>query len=602
MEKDQIPVDKNGTVITGTVLVILLLAQHTLFSRFFPMDGEGLGGDYAMHLPNLLSGLFWFMQNGWLSQPWFSPAQCGGVPFMGDMNVLYYSLPQYLTFVMMPVAAIYATFIIFSALGFIGFYLLARRRYGIGMWPALVGGALFMFNGFFIYRMVIGHLTFHAFMLTPFMVLALLHGINERNPIKRHLIPVLGAGAILAYMFHSGMVHAIPPVLLAVAVMFLIHAIIYEWRWLPWGQLAVAGFFALALSAIKLAAALGVMMAFPRDFYSLPGIEGLAATAWIAMKSVFWLPAVDEARPLLRDLQWTLNRHEFEYGITPIPLIIILERLYYALTGKVMLSLDGRRLGMAVTAVLLMTLPVCLNWYTPGWNGFLKELPFFGSSSTLVRWFSAYIPVFILLAILSLERLPQSAASKRNASIVLILSIAGINWAVNKDSYEQQLYDGRPIIRAYQQAQGSGHVLPIGGQAMAITAEGMPSMPIDRNNAMAIGLSQLNCYQPIFGYRLEALPGRPLTPGPAMMAGNDGLNVKNPACYAYAGENQCQPGDNFSSEQATEAKQFLAYRSYDFKVPWWQTAANWISLTTLVLMLMGVLLILTSRKTAYRDK
>jgi hypothetical protein len=54
---------------------------------------------------------------------------------------------------------------------------------------------------------------------------------------------------------------------------------------------------------------------------------------------------------------------------------------------------------------LLGCVPILLNWYYEPWNASLKTLPYFGSSSILLRWFAAYIPIVVLFAALAVDAL-----------------------------------------------------------------------------------------------------------------------------------------------------------------------------------------------------
>src|SRR5213080_1554820 len=92
-----------------TALTGLVAIHAMIFLPLIPASGKGLGGDYKLHLPNLLAGYFHGLTNGPLSVPWFSPAKCGGVPFLADLNVGYYSLPQGLSFIVDPLAAVRLT-------------------------------------------------------------------------------------------------------------------------------------------------------------------------------------------------------------------------------------------------------------------------------------------------------------------------------------------------------------------------------------------------------------------------------------------------------------------------------------------------------------
>jgi hypothetical protein len=116
-------------------------------------------------------------------------------------------------------------------------------------------------------------------------------------------------------------------------------------------------------------------------------------------------------------------------------------------------------------------------------------------------------------------------------------------------------------------------------------------MPLNRNDSMIDGASQLSCYQPMFGYRLERMPVGVLRPGPALAEAADGvLNVKNPACYVFPLENRCVPGDHFATAQRAEAERFLQYEPFEFVSGALQSVADAVTLGTLALLLIAALL------------
>jgi hypothetical protein len=57
---------------------------------------------------------------------------------------------------------------------------------------------LFLFNGFYAYRIIIGHLTFHPIMLVPWLAFVLLPGRRPRTFADGAVAAVIG-GALLAY-------------------------------------------------------------------------------------------------------------------------------------------------------------------------------------------------------------------------------------------------------------------------------------------------------------------------------------------------------------------------------------------------------------------
>jgi hypothetical protein len=233
---------EDGTALAWAAMGLAFAAWLWIFLPLIPADGHGLGADYSLHLPNLLAGYFLYRESGLLVLPWFSPGQCGGVPFLADLNVGFYSLPQFLSFVVDPLVAVRATFVVFAALGGVGFYVLARRSFALSPAASAVAAVLFLFNGTFAYRMAIGHLTFHPVMLAPWMALCLLRG---------NALGAIVAGALFAYSFQAGMIHATLPIAFAGAAVILVHGIRNGQSRRPWTAFAGAVVVAGALSASR---------------------------------------------------------------------------------------------------------------------------------------------------------------------------------------------------------------------------------------------------------------------------------------------------------------------------------------------------------------
>ena len=67
----------------------------------------------------------------------------------------------------------------------------------------------------------------------------------------------------------------------------------------------------------------------------------------------------------------------------------------------------------------LLVIPLALNIYEPRWNAFLKELPYFRNSSNLLRFFSTYIPVLIVVAAIALDRVKFPAALTSSGAVLI---------------------------------------------------------------------------------------------------------------------------------------------------------------------------------------
>lgn len=559
-------------------LGVLYLVHAAIFLPFLPAANGTVGHDYGLHFPNLLTGYYWVLQNGLFAIPWFSPGQCGGFPYFPDPNVAYFSVPQVLVPFVSPMRAVQLAFLLFSLSGLLGGYILMRRGFGSSRTAAVLTAGLFLFNGFFASRMLTGHLTFHAFALAPLMMAALLPNALDRDRKRQSwaelAVRMCVAGLCLAYMFQSGMVHGIPPVLLATAVIFLIHGLCFGWSWQPWLLLTGAGLLSLALCAGKLVSELALLSNFPRDDYPLPGIPGLWIMLRAILQSLFLSPPADAAG-IVTNTAWLLERHEWEYGVSlGAALVIAAAAVAIVSRRRVREPLAPDRMLALSAIALLLLLPVAINWYQPAWNALLKSLPYLSNSSNMLRFFSAYIPVIVVVAGLALDRMPVSAPSVRLLVAGGALGVMVVQTlATDRSYYTEKSY---PIARAeaeYARAKTTRTVPRIRS-----IGDGGSGPSISSNNAMIGGVSPRDCYQPLMGYRLEKFPVGSLQPGPAMTPAGGNLNVKNPACYLFPAENRCKPGDHFRIEEQDKAAAFLAYRPFAFEQPARQRWATWLSL------------------------
>src|SRR3989304_6157881 len=153
---------------------LLLVAYHWIFYQFYPNSSGRVGHDFSLALPGLLAGYYWFQSNGIWEVPWFTPAFCGGHPFFADGGSGYYSVLQLLTLIADPLWSAYLAMLLFTALGYWGCFLLLRRCFQARQVAAMLGAAIFMFNGFVTHRMIVAHLGYQGFMLIPWLALFLL--------------------------------------------------------------------------------------------------------------------------------------------------------------------------------------------------------------------------------------------------------------------------------------------------------------------------------------------------------------------------------------------------------------------------------------------
>jgi hypothetical protein len=586
--KKNVPPWKNKLILVVSA-ILLLVVYDTIFGQFFPNNNKQMGHDYAFYLPALLDGYFWFKTNGLSGIPWFTPSFCGGSLNYININNGYYTVPQFITFFIDPVTAVHITFILFAAMGLIGFYLLLRRAFFVSQTVSFLGAGLFLFNGFYAHRILIGHLFIHSFMLLPFLTLALLRPIPgiKKGFRRQFIFDIVIGGLLFAYMVQSGFSSFMIPGIMSIVVLGLIYGWRYGRHWHFWLRLAGSGIFGILLCSSKLLAISSLMESFPRSGYTLPGAKNFVAAAWLMLKSLFLSPAFDPDRmATLTNVQWLIERHEWEYSVTFVPLAILLYgcwKISQQTESKEFWPNLSRIPWLSVGAItLLLALPVALNTFHPSWNALLKKLPMIKNSSNLIRWMIIYIPVVILMAALMLEKL--SAPPKHRLGIVVVgISIAvAFNAVTNRDFYHQQNYDPKEIVTSYHKVKADLWTPEIINIGVYVDKEGNAIMPLFRNNMLVHGASQMLCYEPLFGYRLESFPAKNLHPGPALEEKEGFLNIKNPACYVWPEANNCEPGDHFNTEAEAAAKAFLTYRPFPFKIPVSQRVANYMNVFSLI--------------------
>ncbi|HKS88895.1 MAG TPA: hypothetical protein VJR70_05605 [Stellaceae bacterium] len=294
----------------------VLLVSGLIYARFcfgfFPPPSGRLGGDYSYFLPLLLAGRYWIAANGPLAVPHFTPAFCGGLPFLANPQSIFYSMPQLLGAIVDPERAFFLTTVLFAWAGGIGMFLLLRQRFRTSPPAAALGGVVFLFNGFLLYRMAIGHVPYHAVGLLPLLCWALLTPIGgQANGFYRACAAIAGAAALLTYFVYGGAPHLIVPAAIAVIAVWLLLAVVDRPLWSFWPVGLAAGVLAAAAGAAKLAPALAFVAPFPRsELWIFPDFGDAAS---VLVRGLF--------------LPWTLpawwGKYETELGLGPAPLVLL---------------------------------------------------------------------------------------------------------------------------------------------------------------------------------------------------------------------------------------------------------------------------------------
>ncbi len=576
-------------VVAVAALVLVVLYQ-VLFMGALAPGAEGIGLDYAYFMPTFLSGHYHFLVNGPFSVPWFTPSECGGLPFLPNPQVMYYSLAQALVLVLEPVLAFRMFFLITVLVGFVGMVGLLRGPLRASLPASLLGALVFALNGFFLERMLVGHMAYASIALLPCWAWILLSG-TARAPWWQRMLRVLVAGAVPGLMIFGGSAGSMVPYGLGLVGVLLAHALRRGLCWRPWLELALSGLFGLCLAAVKVLPTLAFLRQFPRDFYDVAGVPGPGRALVSVLHGLFLGGIVPAPFDHLAGYAFRLDPYELDYSVSIVPLVLLAALGVRALRGPAPAAQTGAVRGrwpVLVALVLLVLLPVALNLHWAPWTAILERTPYVRNSSLLLRWIAIDIPILAVLAALALDGLSARARTRRWLAVAAGLVVVAQQALAASGIELSPHYDPRPIAAAHEAARRDGTVVPIAVLGRMVDPEGRTVAPLHRDDLMVHGASQILCYEPLFGYDLEHLDVSHLRLD-VITAERDGrLNLRNPACMVYPEHNDCGEAGLFAAHQLEDAQAFAAYGSYPFGAPSSHRLAILTSLVSWVALLAAL--------------
>lgn len=590
------------------IFALLLAVFHGIYGRFFPTSLGTLGHDCGLAFAGMVDGYIWFAKNGWWEVPWFTPSFCGGQPLFADPQSGYYSVLQWLTFITDPLTASYSTLLLFAPLGFFGTYLLARRCFALALPWAILAATLYFFNGFLPHRMIIGHMGYHGLTLAPWMALALLIPVASR-------VSTIGfgilAGLIAAYWLQSGLTTLMVPAALSVGLILLVYRLRQPWPRDLFPRISLAVLVSIVLSASKLVASLSFYSHFERTQYLLPGFDNPLFLLIANLMALFGPSQVAfiVGYNWLVNSQWTLFPHEWAFGFTLAPLLVLirarqLARRKATIEPNARLAMDAnaispisRQKKVAIYLIIstILFLPLAFQFYTPELNEWYKKLPIIGATAAPVRWLIIYLPIVPIGTVLLASQLMVGHETRVTKLVafgiitMLLFTIIEPRWYYKDD----QNYNPSDLLTAYVRLRDGGaktHQI----RALGVTSDSKPNdqTPILSGNELFIaGISQMHCYNPSFGYRLEKLPPADLVVGDVLQERDGKFNIRNPACFVYSEENHCLPGDRFIIDQRGEAEAFTSYQPFPFVKSHRQVTADWVTVGGLVFLFIFLVVV-----------
>ncbi len=551
-----------------------------------------LGHDYFFTFPRLLTGNWHFAHQG-LRPFMYTPQLCGGLPIYANAQDMFYSLPQFLSFVMDPWRAVLLSLGITMIVGYFGWYKVGIDILKLPLCWSHVLALVVIANGYYFVHMLIGHIVYHTLPLIGWGLWLL---FDKRADTKKSLLLRAIAFAMLtSIMLHGGgyvvIVILLGTILVSIPFDLLLSRSVRIRCICLTKRLALSAILVLCLALSKLIAVYSYMRFFPRHipFDRFP--EG-ASTIGFFLKS-FW--AIPQSTLLFESSgipDWGAV-HEYSMFTSPIVAIGLLLGLTLLYAKRKVLLVHWRH-TLAVLAYSTLV-GVFFVQFTRGYGLLvtpLENAPLFSSWYVTMRYM--YIPIILLsgVAVWSIAQFLQKKSAQYNRRFAL--GAMGITAIAVAFAYG-------PMLKA----KDFGFTVPYDQIRENITSSNYRTLHTE-TVASIPGVSDLHgifnsstatpCYESTYwgkgGVELE-----PLFIGTVEGLFEGQFNMFNPACLVYPEANDCEPGDRIALEDHANLKAFQRGQRTTWKISGLQKFGTAVSSIT-ALCMIGHLVISRKKKSS----
>ena len=574
-------------IIFFIIFFLILLFHQLLFQQFFPNNQGYLGHDYEQFVPNLMFGKIWF-KNNFLSIPWFTPSFCCGVPFYADPQSTFYSIYQIIFIIFDPIISIKFIFFILSFFSYYGMFVLLKK-FGFSNYSALLCGSLFLFNGFFIYRSIIGHLAYLSYVFVPLYCFFLINSC-EKKLNKLNIFYLLLSSIIFANFFHSGSGPIILIIFSSIFIIILFYAN-FQNNLKIFVNFFLSIFLGCLISLSKITSSLFLLSNFPRQY---PPTEFNSFLSYLVnFFNSFFLEVDQKYFNESLNSMISFGKHEMEYSLGIVPIISL---LLVVLLDKKYFKINLKNINFFLILILTFLIPIFFNINFLNQYDLISHVPIIKSTWVQFRWMTIYIIPIIFLTGLIIENIRIKQKFKNYISICFILILLIQNFIKDNSNYlKTASYSIDDSLKFNEELKKSNYKPQIKGPSVLLNKDGTVKQITTRNDAFYFSYSPLMCYQPLFGYNLEKLSKKNIKFHSKKILGegsilyysnikqnNRKLTIFNPSCFLFPKENECSPGDVFKSDEYENLIKFLNYKKIDFKQNKIQFISNYVSLFSIL--------------------
>lgn len=562
------------------LLVLNLALVCGVMIRFLTISYPKVGADYRLALPALIDNALHFRING-LSIQWYTPSFGGGLPVYPNPNNAQFSLWTALTLLVQPFQAVIIAVILFIVVGGIAAYIFLRRVLKLNWSASILGAVFFSANGFVMERLAVGHLGYQAFPLLSVFLLLLL------DPALPVIISGLFFSLLVALLIQQAGYFLIVvfglSLLMVFPLLYIFRPAAVSWKRIA-SILLLGGGVALVLSLSKLSAVVAFSRFFPRqvaDHYPISLPEGLLGIVMQLLGTMNLTPLIKLIGGHAPDLQvymiavsgaYQYGYWEFDMSMSPVVFGIIIAGLYQFIRKP-----GERAKWFTITRKwLAWILLVVFTWLTIEFTlakglvyPLLQKLPLLSSLHVNVRFAAAFILPLAIFAAVIYDKW-SSQWSERKAWLfflaVDVLTLLPLSiYLLIKTDLQGRLYDVTQSQQVYSLIRS--------GDPMTIT--GIVS-GVDNTDALLLHESNLEPYEPIFGYYLENF--HPEIHTGSIWEVNDGYyNMTNPSGFVFPEINGSRAFERIPVSEKAELLAFASHKQPDWKIPLYQRVLDWVS-------------------------
>lgn len=573
-------------VVVWLGFLLLLYCYHLIFGQFFPTRNGTMGHDWSWTIPSYLIGAVPYYDPNFSFANFFSfgfgagasPIGCHAGAGYGFSFFPHTPAPYLMLFGASPVTVAYLQFLLFASIGFWGMYVLLYQNMGLSRAMAFLGAAMFMFNGFYAHRIVIGH-PYHALMLVPLLAYCLTNQAKtDGRGIRHTLLWGVFAGITAYYAYSFKVIIVIVAFMLSLLALLAI-SLFQRGGFVPLtlrSVIAIAVAVGLAFQSLYgmfNAHGLGIAVA-QRISYSFPVFKDVGTTLHLLFEMLFLAPADIEQSYQAGILNQGIlqERHELEYGITLVPLMLLLTylisvvRKWLYTDSWVQMRLTRSQALYVAAIVLIFLFPIIYTTDFPSLLPIIKGTPLINATTSPQRTYFVFVVLIPVLAVLALSKFNL----RKLAWPVTIVSLSGVVLTTvwkDREFYHNQPYDPKPIQVTHAKLK-EGWKLPkiVSIGILTDGAGGLVHNQMVEAHMFLEGVQHMGCYIPGYSSVPIEYIGT-LHPGSIWDETDGHFNIKNPACNTWPKENNCRPGDHFKVEQREWVDQYINHKNFPIEVP-----------------------------------